>query len=284
MRIILGIILTATLFLSSYAGTVVLPTQSWLSITPVGLYFDSTFAVYHDSSNTLSCSSIKDSTDFYWRWYEGCTCLCACCPSITVASKRAFYVSRKPMNYSDYMGNPMKLADTNLFVRCATSGTSCPFASASLVGPLGLITGGVDSLYTRLLVFQTKDNLQFPLKIDRIVAKTLPCPYAGMSSAAYDSMQVTIDRYLIYTAAFARNAPSSRSAIHLATTRRGYVISGFGEGRGSLEIVNARGKTVYCRPVVSSQCVIGKNVLGPGIYFIQVHLQAGTSSIVLPVH
>jgi len=62
------------------------------------------------------------------------------------------------------------------------------------------------------------------------------------------------------------------------------VISGFVAGMGSLEIVNAQGKTVYCRPAISSSCIIGKNILGPGIYFVRVYSQAGISSMVLPVH
>jgi hypothetical protein len=291
MRIVPGIILAATLVLSSYAGTVTLPSGSWVSFTPIPPY-DFSWAV---SSNPLSC--LSDSTDFYWKYYEGCTCMCFCCPSIAVASKRPFYVSRQAMDYGDYKGDTAMLADTTLFVKCSTStysiGISCPvpFSSASLVtaGNYGLVPGGADSLYTRLLVFRTRFNYYLPLryiplKIDRIVSRDGNCPYAGMTATFYDSIQVTFGNTLTGTAIPARGAPGYRNALHISTTGAGYVISGFGEGKGRLEILNGQGKTVYCPPVLSSPCVIGKNILGPGIYFIQVHSKTGISSIVLPVH
>lgn len=290
MRTVPAIILTATLFLSSYAGTVILRNQTWMSFRPVP---PSDFSCTV-SSNPPSCSS--DSTDFYWKYFEGCVCLCACCPSIAVASKRPFYVSRKPMNFGDYTGDTAKLADTNLFVKCSTStsqidfGCSPPysFSSAALLfGPYGLVPDGADSLRTRLLVFRTRFNnyppLRYvPLKIDSIVSWNPYCPWG--TSTAYDAIQVTFGNTLTGTAVPARVAPASRSALHVAKTGAGYVISGFGKGRSSLEIVNGRGKTVYCRPVFSSSYVIGKNILGPGIYFIRVHSRAGISSIMLPVH
>jgi hypothetical protein len=291
MRIIPVIILTATLFISSYAGTVTLPSQSWLSFTPYTLYIDSSFAVYHDSSNYStnfpSCPSIKDSTDFFWAWYEACACLCECCPSIAVASKRPFYVSRKAMNYSGYMGNPAKLADTTLFIKCTTSvGSSCPFVCVSLmtVGNYGLVPVNVDSLYTRLLVFRTRFSNHVPLKIVRVVPRSVYCPYMSQGSNYYDSMKVTFGNSLISTEVAARGAQRSRSALRISTAEAGYVVSGFGEGKVSLEIVNAQGKTVYCRPVFSSPAVIGRNVLGPGVYLIRVQSQRGNSSIVLPVY
>jgi hypothetical protein len=284
MRGIPGTILTATLFLSSYAGTVTLPNPSGMSFSPVP---PNDFS-YTVSSNPPSCPS--DSIDFYWSYYEGCTCMCFCCPAITATSGRPFYVSRHAMDYSDYKGDTVKLADTNLFVKCSGSVSGgCPISSTTLIGNYGLVPGGPDTLFTRLLVLRTRFSYYLPLryiplKINRIVSRGEKCTYPGQTSTFYDSIQVTFGNTLTVTAVPARGAPGYRNALHISTTGAGYVISGFGEGKGRLEIVNGQGKTVYCRPVVLSQCVIGKNVLGPGIYFIQVHSPAGISSIVLPVH
>ena len=282
MRIIQGIILAATLFVSSYAGTVTLPNPSGMSFSPVP---PNDFS-YTLSSNPPSCPS--DSIDFYWSYFEGCTCLCFCCPAITATSGRPFYVSRHAMDYSDYKGDTAKLADTNLFVKCSGSVSGgCPISSGTLIGPYGLVPDGADSLYTRLLVFRTGFNYYLslryvPLKIGRIFSRNPTCPWG--TSTVYDSIQVTFGNTLTGTAVPARGAAGYRNALHISTAGQGYVISGFGEGKGRLEIVNGQGETVYCLPVLSSPCVIGKNILGPGIYFIRVHLQTGISSIVLPVH
>jgi hypothetical protein len=286
MRTISCIVLTAALFLSSYAGTVTLPGKSWLSFDPVppNDFFCSV------SSNPISCT--PDSIDFYWMYYEGCTCMCACCPSIAVASKRPFYVSKKAMAYGDYNGDTAKLADTTVFAKCSTStfsiDISCPvpFPSATLLGPYGLVPGGADTLSTRLLVFRTRvmsPRLRYiPLKIDRIVSRNPNCPWG--TSTVYDSIQVTYGNLLTGTAIPARYASGPQSALRISQDGKGYLISGFGEGTSRLDIVNSQGKTVCIRPVFSSSCPVEKNILRPGIYFIRVYSQAGISSMMLPVH
>jgi hypothetical protein len=284
MRIIPSIVLTATLFLSSYAGTVTLPNNKGLSFRP-----DPPNDIYYTvTSNPPSCPA--DTVDFFWSYYEGCTCMCLCCPAIRLSSNRAFYVSKQAMDCSSSISDTAKLADTSLFVKCTTSVSGgCPVASIVLIGPYGLVPGGVDDLYTRLLVFRTKYNNYLPqryvpLKIDRVFARYPNCMAAGMSSTIYDSIQVSFGNSLACTEISGGAAPVPRSSLRFLATGQGYVISGFGEGNASLEIVNAQGKTVYCRPVASSPAVIGKNALGPGIYFIRVRSQAGVSSVALPVY
>lgn len=294
MRTIPAIILTATLFCSSYAGTVTLTSQSWVAFHPISPY-DFSCTVYHDSSNEMSCSSIKDSTDFYWTYYVGCVCnTCLCCPSIAAASKRPFYVSRKAWDCIENNFDTATLADTTLFIKCTTSvtphGISCPFplsfSSANLLlGPYGLFPS-LDSLYTRLLVVRTRFSnyppLRYvPLKIDRVVYN--PVCLSG-SFAVYDSMHVTYGSTLACTDVHARVAPASRGALHVAKTGAGYVISGFGKGRSSLEIVNGRGKTVYYQPVFSSSCMVKKDILGPGLYIVNVRSREGAANMVFPVY
>jgi hypothetical protein len=288
MRIIPSIVLAVALFVSSYAGTVILPSQSWVTFSPAALYSDASLVVNNDFSFYPSCSPITDSTDFYWAYYDICTCTTPCCPSLGVASKRPFYVSKKVMNYGAYRGNPAKLADTTLFAKCTTSVAfpfyGCPSAMLVSVYNLGIVPGGVDSLSARLFVFQTKGYIYVPLKIDRVVKGVINNYWTGQQYLRYDSIQVTFGNTLTGTAVPAMVTPGSRNALHIATTGAGYVISGFGEGNGRLEIVNAQGKTVYCRTVFSSPAVMGKNIVGPGIYFLRVHSQKGISSIVLPVN
>ena len=189
------------------------------------------------------------------------------------------------MNYSDYKGNPAKLSDATLFVKCTTSVSLCSFATLASSDPgLCLVPGGVDSLSTRLFVFQTKGNIFVPLRINRIVLGTINWYVTGQQFVKYDSMCVTFGSSLLTgTAVPTRAAPGSRSAPHISKSGAGFVISGFGEDKSRLDIVNGQGRTVYRQPVSSSSCVIGKNILGPGIYFMQVHSRTGISSIMLPV-
>jgi hypothetical protein len=191
------------------------------------------------------------------------------------------------MNYSDYKGDIAKLADTALFAKCTTSVSypfyGCSFPSTPSVGYASLVPGGVDSLSTRLFVFRTRSDNYVPLRIDRIVLGLIVWPASGQSFTKYDSMSVTFGNFLLTeTAGPVRRDPGFRSALRISKTREGYMISGLGENRGRLEIVNGHGKSVYSQSVFSSSCTIGKNALGQGIYFVQLHSQAGISSVMLP--
>jgi hypothetical protein len=193
------------------------------------------------------------------------------------------------MNYSDYKGDIAKLADTTAFMKCTTSVSypfyGCSFSSTALVGYPNLVPGGVDSLSTRLLVFRTRSGNYVPLRIDRIVLGLIVWPASGQSFTKYDSMSVTFGNSLLTeTAGPARRDPGFRSALRISKTREGYMISGLGAGRSRLDIVNGHGKIVYSRPVFSSSCMIGKNDLATGIYFVHLYSQAGISSVMLPVY
>jgi hypothetical protein len=193
------------------------------------------------------------------------------------------------MNYSDYKGDIAKLADTTAFAKCTTSVSypfyGCSFPSTPIVGHAGLVPGGVDSLSTRLFIFRTRSDNYVPLRIDRIVLGLIVWPASGQSFTKYDSMSVTFGNSLVTeSTAPVAGAPGFRSALHISKTREGYMISGLGENRGRLDIVNGHGRSVYSQPVFSSSCMIGKNALGQGIYFVQLHSQAGISSVMLPVY
>jgi hypothetical protein len=192
MRRFLFILLTAALFCSVFSSTVTLPSRSGMGFSP-----SSTF---RDAAPNTSCPALTATTDFFWCYYEGCTCLCPCCPGIAIASKRPFYVSKKAMDYSGYLGNPAKLADTALFTKCSTSinhpfDAGCPFSAAYLVqkaGNFGLVSGGVDALPARLLVFQTISSMYVPVRIDRVTSSSAACVMGGNSFyTVYDSLQMT---------------------------------------------------------------------------------------------
>jgi hypothetical protein len=228
---------------------------------------------------------------------EGCLCMCSCCPTINIASKRPFYISKHAMNYSDYHDDTAKLTDTSLFIKCDTSEypmwTQCPPQQqfSSIIFLTKALTVGfvsnVDSLYKRLLVFGIRfpfpRALNFiPLKIDHVDSTTYYCPFDPGTSTRYDSIHITFEKSLISTKTLPiQNFKNLRNPFHITNTRQGYVISGY--HNGYLEIIDGQGKTVYHQFVFAPSCLIGKNVLRPGIYFFQMHNQAGTSSIKLPV-
>jgi hypothetical protein len=281
MRHFSTLLLTAALFCSAYSDTVVLPSRSGLSFSP--------FSTFRDNASSLSCAVITQTTDFYWCYYEGCTCMCPCCPGIAVASKRPFYVSKKAMDYSGYLGNPAKLADTTLFAKCSTStppfGTGCLISSAALVQPaanLGLVPGGLDSLPTRLLVFQTIYQMYVPVRIDGVASHYGTC--MNSSYIIYDTLRMTYGNSLtgIHTGSM-NGALASGSPLSVAESRGSYSISGLDAGENRLEIYNVRGQAVFSRSVNSSSFSIGKNVLGPGLYILYVHSRIGVDRIVFPV-
>jgi hypothetical protein len=213
-----------------------------------------------------------------------------------IESVRPFYMSRKDMNYSDYKGDTAKLADTTLFVKCTTS-VGCQSASLLFDNSLSMfefligtvpnynlvISGGVDSLSTRLFVFETRNFVYVPLRIDKVILGEIIYNITGQLYPKFDSICITFGNSLIATEVHTKSTSFSRNAVHVSKAGEGYVISGIGADNSNLEIVNGQGKTVYCRPVISSTCMISKNVLRPGIYFILVHSRAGISSEMLTV-
>jgi hypothetical protein len=291
MRNFSALLLTAALFCSAYSSTVTMPSR-----TGVGFAANGTF---HDSAASISCPALPVTTDFFWFYYDACTCMCPY-PAIALASKRAFYVSKKAMDYSGYMGNPAKLADTTLFTKCSTATTSypistdCPISSAVLVeklGNYGLVSGGVDSLPTRLLVFRTMNQNTVPVRIDRVVSHVFTCTAMGGIAYApiYDSMQITYGYELtgIHEGHFTgsmNGAPAPGSSLRIAESQGACFISGLDAGENRLEIFNVRGQTVFSKSVNSSSFAIGKNVLEPGLYILCVHSHIGNDRLVFPVH
>ena len=161
----------------SCADVVTLPRNCWLSLTTKDTV-----------TGSSPCSGTANSShDFFWAYYDNCTCLCPCCPSITIGSPRPFYLSKRAMNGDELKsmgaGGWAQLQDTTLFAKCST-GTG-PFTVGC--GQFDCRGTAKDTLCTRLFVIQLMSGIM-RLKINAIYSHSPQCPYGY--SEAIDSIKI----------------------------------------------------------------------------------------------
>jgi hypothetical protein len=174
------------------------------------------------------CSNFPNlGYDFFWTYYEGCTCMCDCCPMITIGSPHPFYISKKAMDLNEIQNIAM-LQDTTFFSKCSTS--TFRFNCGSKMASIEFNctdSKARDTLCTRLFIFQISNYFfmgpYMPLKIRSIHAFSVSCPYQG-TSQHIDSLTVA---YGIATPVEPRVSVSSRLAyIHSIRNGRLTTVSG----------------------------------------------------------
>jgi hypothetical protein len=164
----------------SLGDVVTLPRNCWLN-----------FMTKDTVTGSSPCSGTANSShDFFWAYYDHCTCLCPCCPYITVGSPRPFYISKRPMNGDELKsmgaGGQAQLQDTTLFEKCSTATGLSPFGVGC--GQFNC-TGqsAQDTLCSRLFVIQMMGGIM-RVKINAIYSHSPQCPYNF--SEAIDSIKI----------------------------------------------------------------------------------------------
>jgi hypothetical protein len=120
---------------------------------------------------TLHCSLPADTLnryDFIYHYYEGCTCICPCCPMVTLSSPRPFYVSKAPMNYTQF--NAAALNQQFTRITGSDMGSyfpSCTIPSATFGGPGS--SKPLDTLRSRLFVFLSDNGGTWPYYVYMLV-------------------------------------------------------------------------------------------------------------------
>jgi hypothetical protein len=175
-------VLIFTLVFGALADVVTLPQNRWLNLT-----YGTTFG---GSGVTVSSSCAvhpNSSYDFFWSYYDNCTCLCPCCPVITIASPRAFFLSKRAMNGDELKsmgtGGWAQLHDTTVFSECSTG--TYPYCVGCKQFDCG--QSAKDTLCTRLFVIQLMNGIM-RLKINAFYSHAPQCPYGY--SEVIDSIAV----------------------------------------------------------------------------------------------
>lgn len=213
-------VLVLGLVFASFAQVVEMPNNCLLN-----LWTNKTTTSY---TSDAVCSNFPNlGYDFFWTYYEGCTCMCDCCPMITIGSPHPFYISKKAMDLSE-IKNIAMLQDTTIFSKCSTS--TFPFNCGSKMASREFnctAPEARDTLYTRLFIFQISNFFfmgpYMPVKIRSIHAYFVSCPYQG-TSQHIDSLTVA---YGIATPVEPKISVSSKLArFHSIRTGRLTTVSG----------------------------------------------------------
>jgi hypothetical protein len=112
---------------------------------------------------TLHCSLPADTLNRYdliYHYFEGCVCICPCCPIVTLSSPRPFYISNGPMNYTQF--NPAAL--NQQFTRITAPDINSFHPSCTLPAvTFGYPTSRpLDTIRSRLFVFLSDNGGTWP--------------------------------------------------------------------------------------------------------------------------
>jgi hypothetical protein len=111
--------------------------------------------------------------DFIYEYDQVCACGCPCCPLIRISSPRAFYRSNAPMNYSAF--NPSLLATQFTKISGPERSSVCSTQPSVTYGITGAMA--IDSISSRLFVFQTNNGGKLPYYLYAIVHIDTLLPY-----------------------------------------------------------------------------------------------------------
>jgi hypothetical protein len=108
--------------------------------------------------------------DFVYQYFDFCTCICPCCPTVRITSPRAFYRSNAPMSYTAF--NPSLLV--SMFTKITAPDSSrllpCSTLPSVIYGHSDLLfTTPIDSMKSRLFVFLSNNGGRMPFYVYMLV-------------------------------------------------------------------------------------------------------------------